>query len=278
MGIVINNISYARREESNTTFVEIPKEGQTVLKESQESINSRNYNLSVRNGANAYIIPVDQEKVYLNFIGQKTIVYDSDISNILKPEFEFFIDEIIPEVDPFVLADGMIFRCASASSLPKNKEDYVYYIMMGGEAKKIPNYKTLEVMLAERNQTLLSVRVLEENQCADIVVGSPISNKSSSWVQDFADQTSLEALRELENNAKSAKAIADGAKANAQGQIDAVKAQAAADAAAADAAKAQADAANASAQAAIAQAAAAQAAAEAAKAEADARAAEAGGS
>ena len=268
----INGISYTDKSETVAKLIVVPAEGTTPLAESQASIDARNYQMSTRNSANAYIIPTDKEKVYLNFIAQKVVINDSDISNILHPEFQYFAELVLPVPEPFILADGQIFRCVSSDSVPMNKEDYTYYIMINGSAKQIPDYKTLEVMLAERGQTLLSVRVLEESLCSDVPKDNiVIDSKSSQWKEDFKDMTNLEALKSLENNAASAKSIADGAKAQADQQIAAVKAQAEQSKAEADAAKAKSQADAAAAQAAIAQAEAAKAAAEQAKAEADAQ-------
>lgn len=269
----INNITYTSRAESNARLIVIPKEGQTPVYETQDMIDARSYPLSERNGANAYILPVEKDKVYLNFIAQKLFVDDADIREHLKPAFEYFVEEVIPPIDLYTLEDGIIYRCVSAESTPSSKENYTYYIMMNGVAKQIPDYKTLEVMLAERNQTLLSVRVLEKAQCEQIPKDSgvgAISSKAGAWTPAYADQTSLETLRQLENNAAAAEAIADGAKATAQQQIDAVKAQAAASSANANASKSQAEAAAKAADAKIAEANAAIAAAEVAKAEAEA--------
>lgn len=255
MNIVINGITYTSKASSDAKLIEIPIEGQTPLPESQQSIDNRSYNLSTRNGANAYIIPTEAEKLYLNFIAQKVAISDHAIAEILQPKFEYFVDEILPEVEGFTLVDGIIFRCVDANSLPKKKEDYQYWIMMNGMKKRIPNYKTLEVMLIERGQTLLAVRVIEKNQCEDIpedVV--PISDKSGAWKEEYADATTMEALSEMENNAAAAGAIVEEAKSQAESQIEAVKAQAAADKAEAEAAKAEADAAKAASEAAIAEA------------------------
>ena len=264
MAITINNITYTSRAESNATLIEIPVEGQTPLAESQASIDERSYQLSERNGANAYIIPTDKDKVYLNFIAQKVYVTDQALYEVLQPEFEYFLEEVDPIPDVFILNDGIIFRCVSANSLPVNKEDANYFIMMNGAAKPIPNYKTLEVMLVERGQSLLSVRVLEKKQCDEMPQDPiPVPDKTPAWKEDYEDFTSLEKLKELEENAEEAEAIADAAKASADAQIAAVKEQAAAAKAEAEAAKAEAEAAKAASDAAIAEANAAQAAAEA---------------
>ena len=239
----INNIKYDDRVDSNATLIQIPIEGQTPLPESQEMINQRSYQLSTRNGANAYIISTDKEKVHLNFIPQKVFVDDTDLIEMIGNDFEYYIDEEIETIPLFVLADGIIFRCVSADSKPKSKENYTYYIMMNGRAKQIPNYKTLEVMLAERNQNLLSVRVLEMAQCQQLIYDPiPVPDKSGSWKEEFEDITNLEALAELENNAKAASAIAEDAKKSAGEQIAAVKAEAEAAKAEAEAAKAEAEA------------------------------------
>jgi hypothetical protein len=272
----IDGINYLKRSESNSSLIVKQVEGQTPLPESQASIDARSYELSERNGANAYIIPTEKDKVYLNFIAQKTYVTDQALHAIARQEFEYFIEDIIPEPDAFTLADGIIFRCVDESSTPSTKESYTYYIQTDGMAKRIPNYKTLEVMLAERNQNLLSVRVLEKSLCDQIPkFPAEIPDKTSSWKQSYADETSLEAFRQLENNAAGGAAIAESAKSEAQKQIDAVKAQAEASSASAAASQAQAQAANAAANAAAKKAEADSAAAQAAKAEAEAAKAEA---
>lgn len=268
----INNITYTSRSDSNVRLIVIPKEGQTPVYETQDMIDARSYPLSERNGANAYILPVEKDKVYLNFIAQKLFVDDMDIREHLKPAFEYFVEEVIPPIDLYTLEDGIIYRCVSAESMPTSKENYTYYIMMNGVAKQIPDYKTLEVMLAERNQTLLSVRVLEKTQCEQIPKDSgagAISSKAGAWSPAYSDQTSLETLRQLENNAAAAEAIAESAKSTADVQIAAVKAQAEASSAAAASSAANAAAATAQANAATAAANQAKAEADAAKAEAE---------
>lgn len=270
--MILNGIKYVDQSNSSAKLIQIPKEGQTPLPESQVSIDSRNYNISTRNSANAYIVPTDQEYVYLNFIPRKVFVDDQSIRNTIDYQFSYFVDEPLPAPEPFVLVDGQIFRCVDIDDVPRSKEDYTYYIMVNGVGKRIPDYKTLEVMLAERNQTLLSVRVLEGSLCSGITKDDiPLTSKSDQWTSNYADATTIEALKSMENNAKSAVAIADAAKGEADTQIAAVKALAEQSKAEADAAKAKSVADAAAANAAIAAANAAQAAAEAAKAEADAQ-------
>ena len=266
MNLTLSNIIYSDLANSQAKLVQtlIPVEGQTYEYLPQDMINAQSYTLSKRNSSGAYILPTEKEKLYLNFIPIKTLVTDQNINDYIERQFTYFVpDEIIPP-DPFTLPDGTIFRCVSKDSTPEPKESYVYWIVEEGMKKLIPNYKTLEVMLFERNQNLLSVRIVQENQCNDILEGDPIPDKSGSWSDDMKDQTNFEALKGLQGSVKSGQALAEGAKAAASEQIDAVKAQAAADKAAAEAAQAQAEAAQA-------EAAAAQAASEAAIAQAQAQ-------
>lgn len=274
MELLLNNIKYIDKLSSNSKLVEQVKgiEGQTIMQQDQETLDSQTYQLSTRNGAGSYLIPTEKEIVYLNFIPQKKIVFDSSIREQLNSEFTYFLDEVIPEPDLFTLPTGQIFRCTPLNPSPQPKENYTYYIMENGKKKLIPNYKTLEVMLAERNQSLLSVRVVPESECQQIPEdGSTINDKEGSWNESFKDQTNPEVLKEMEGQVKSGSAIADAAAAAANQQIAAVKAAEEKAKAQADQAKAEATAATTAAQAAIAQAEAAKAQAEQAKAEADAQ-------
>lgn len=256
MNVNLSNINYSDFASSNATLVKyvIPKEGETFEYLPQGLINEQSYSLSERNGSGAYIIPTEKEKLYLNFVPIKTLVSDQNLEDYIGNEFTFFVPEEIIPPDPFTLPDGSIFRCVSSDSLPQSKESYIYWFIDEGVKRLIPNYKTLEVMLFERNMNLLTVKIVQSNQCDDIVEGQPMPDKSSNWNDDMKDQTNFEALKGLEGSVKSGAQLAEGAKQSAQGQIDAVKAQAAADKAAADAAKAEAEAAKAASEQAIAEA------------------------
>lgn len=257
MNLILSNIKYSDFASSNARLIEftIPVEGQTYQYILQDGIDSQYYDLSDRNQTGAYQLPTEKEKVYLNFIPKKVVVLDSNIRDFINTEFNYFVPIEVIEPDPFSLPEGQIFRCFSSDSLPQAKESYVYWIIEEGKKKLIPNYKTLEVMLNERNQTLLSVRIVPENQCEEIeeFQGS-IPDKSSSWSEEMKDKTNAEALAGMEASVKEGAAIAEGAKAAAGAQIAVVQAQAEASKAEAEAAKAEAEAAKAASDAAIAEA------------------------
>lgn len=256
MNLTISNIKYEDLASSNATLVKytIPKEGQTFDYLPQSMLDARTYPLSQRNGGGAYLVPVEKEKLYLNFVPKKVHVSDQEIKDYIGNEFTFFVPaEIIPP-DLFTLPEGQFFRCVADDSLPEPKENYSYFIIDEGKKRLIPNYKTLEVMLFERNQTLLSVRIVPEIQCNDIPLGEPMPEKSNAWNEDMKDQTNFEAMKGLQASVKSGQALAEGAKKEAGAQIAAVKAQAEASKAEAEAAKAEAEAAKAASEQAIAEA------------------------
>jgi hypothetical protein len=266
--LVMNGVSYVERTKSNAQLVAqaIPKAGQTVQPLNQVQIDSRTYKLNHRNAAGTALIPINEPETWLNFIPQKVVVTDGAIVNFLDPTFDYFAAEVIPAPEPYRLADGLIFRCVSETPLPK--EQYKYYLVEEGKGRPIPNYLTLEVMLAERNQTMLSIRVLEESQCEQMPKdGEPMPDLTTSWKEEYEDQSNFQKLKELEVKAKDGAAQAEAAKAEAASQIAAVKALA-------EQSKAEAEAAKAEAEAAKAQAEADKASADAAKAEADAKKAE----
>ncbi len=268
MQINLSKIKYTDLANSNAKLVKstLPVEGQTWEYQPQSQIDAQSYTLSERNSSGAYIIPTEKKQLYLNFIATKTVINDSNLREYLQTDFTFFVpDEIIPP-DLFSLPDGTIFRCVSKDSVPQPKENYAYWIIEEGKKRLIPNYKTLEVMMAERNLNLLSIRIVQENQCNEIPEETEsIENKSASWTEEMKDQTNFELLKGLEASVKSGTQIANEAKASAGEQIAAVKAEAEASKASAEASKAAAEAAQAASQAAIAQAEAAKAEAEAAK-------------
>lgn len=254
MEININNISYVDVLNSTAKLIAIPVEGQTFEYKPQNIINAQNYTLSKRNSAGLYILPTEKEKLYLNFIPIKTYVSDQNLIDYIGNDFTFFVDDPLIPRELFTLPDGQIFRCVTETSLPTSPENYVYYIMVDGIAKRIPNYKTLEVMMNERGMTLIGVRIITEQQCEDIPKQGEVPDKSAAWTSDMEDITTAQKLKALENNVKTGQQLAAGATAAATQQIDAVKAQAAADKAAADAAKAEAEAAKTASEAAIADA------------------------
>jgi hypothetical protein len=264
-------IKYENKTLENSILVKdlIPNETETFTSYTKKELELQTYSkLSERNPANLYIIPSNEQTVWLNFIAQKTHVPDDGISKFVDRSFTFFTEEITSEPEKFILADGEIFRCAGETLKPL--EQYTYYIMKGGKSVQIPNFKTLEVMLAERNLTINSIRILEENKCSEIEKDLQIAiDKTSQWSTDIQDMTNLAVYKKLSDNAKSAGAMMEEATKSADKQIQTVKDMAAADKAKAEASKKEAEAAKSASEAAIATAKAAEASANAAKAEAE---------
>lgn len=250
MNLTISNIKYKNDELGAATLVQYvqPAPGQLFNYIPEQN---KTYPLSERNSSKSYILPMNNEKVYLNFIAKKRFILDSEIREYIGNDFTYFIPAEIILPDKFTLPEGQFFRCVSDNSLPEPKENYSYYIIEEGLKRLIPNYKTLEVMLFERNQTLLSVRIITEGECSDISEGNPIEDKSQSWTEDYKDQTNFEALKDLQKSVKSGQQMAEGAKAAASEQIAVVKAAEEKAKAEAEAAKAEAEAAKAASEQAI---------------------------
>lgn len=260
---------------------EIPLENETFDTKTYEELKAEiplTADLSVRNYKNTYIIPVEKNRVLINFIPQKMFVTDTDINSFLDTSFNYFIDDYSEGAppEPFDLIDGIIFRYVENG--PKSIDQYTYYIMEDGYIKQIPNFKTLEVMLFQRNENYNSVRILERSQFEDILNNNPsaqIEDMSASWKAEMEDQVNFGKYLDLTKDAKAAGEIAAAATAEADKNINAYKAERDAEKAKAEQAKAEADAAKAEADAAKAQADAAKAKAEQAEAEAKQKQAEA---
>jgi len=260
----------------------IPKENELQDLKTNEEIKASIplvSDLSVRNYKSAYLIPVEKERVLLNLIPEKVFVTDQDISNFIDIDFKYFKNETDGELygpDPYSIVDGLIFRYVENGAKPIN--EYTYYIMDDGVVKQIPNFKTLEVMLFQRNENYNTVRIIEKSQFQDIINNSPVKNgddMAAQWTAEMEDQVNIGKYLDLLKGAQSAGAIAASATAEADKNIKAVKAEKDAEKAKADQAKAEADAAKAKAEAAIAEADAAKAKASQAEAEAKQKQAEA---
>ena len=234
--------------------------------------------LSTRNFKNSYQVDMTRDKVLTQLLPQKKLLTDKNIKYYLDTNFNYFVNLDSDFIDgelPFTIAEGLIFRFTEPF---KPIDQYTYYIMGDNKVEQIPNFKTLEVMLAQRNQNYLSVRVIEKSQLDDILKEFPLSKKedmSASWSESLKDQLNFANYLDLKQSAKSAGAMVEAAAAEADKNIKAVKAEKDAEKAKADQAKAEADAAKAAANAAIEQAKADQAKANAAEAEAKQKQAEA---
>lgn len=270
---------YVQPSTSTLVQASTPNEMQSQTIQTQQEIDQSTYPTSERNFRKSYIIPTEKDSVYLNFVAEKQFISDNSLHTVVDASFSYFIEQAPLTIIPLTYPDGTIFRCASQGV--RKIEDYTYYIMQNSIGQPIPNWKSVEVLMAERGITSSAIRVLESSECRQMVIGPSADDLSSSWDSSMQDLTNAQQLAKLTENAQTAQQIVAGAQAEATKQVNAVQAQADADKAAAAASAQQAAAAQAASAAAIvqasaqqAQAAAAQAAAEAAKAEAEAAKAE----
>lgn len=119
--------------------------------------------LSTRNNKGAYNVPIVKPEVLLNFLPRKRFVEDSSISYVIDILFDYF-QEITNEDSerlPFDLLEGTIFRVVGEGV--KSSSDYTYYMIEDDVVVQLPNFKTVQVNLAERGSTVSDIKVIEKN-------------------------------------------------------------------------------------------------------------------
>lgn len=245
------------------SLVQTPQVGQTLLVQSQEELNQETYPQSVRNFKNLYEIPVDKSIIYLNFIAEKQVIQDSILRKIVDSDFTYFLVEEDPDIDPFTLPDGFFYRCAGETL--RDLRGYTYYYVDNGKGRKIPNSRTLEVMLAQRSLSYPAVRVLEPNQCSQLEQGPLMPDLSSQWNQGLETTSGYNLVANVARNINTLNSVVSGINASVNREMNNLSNQMASQAAAMQAQQA---AATSNANAAAANAAAAQASAAAAQASA----------
>lgn len=183
MNFVHDNIIYENLQnidlgQLKTVDKNLPKSTEYIVYKTDEQLRSENVyasKMSSRNEGGLYIVPTESDTILINFIPTKRFISDDSIKNIMNTNFEFFIEapfsDEIPE--PTAFEEGTIFRVVGEGFL--NKEDYTYYVIDMGMVKKIPNYKTVEVMLFERNKSLDDIRIIELTEFDDLLHNSMIN-------------------------------------------------------------------------------------------------------
>lgn len=177
--------------------------GQTLDVITQEEIENQSYYISVRNHRNVYEVPIEKDKVYINFIAKKTLVTDSMLNDIDNSEFVFYsdLDLIVPEPEPFFLPDGILYRCLGEPL--KDLRDYTYYVKENGVVKQLPDYKTVEVELAKRGISYTNVQVLTEQDCNDLKNNAGVEialSQANSWNEELGNTTGYNTLTDLSSN------------------------------------------------------------------------------
>ena len=218
-----------------------PQVGQTLSVQTQEELDSETYELSGRNYRNFYEIPVEKDKVYLNFQAKKVFITDSMLLQIGSNDFTFFVDA--PPIEPtlFTLPNGQIYRCLDEPV--GDLRSYTYFYMDKGIGRKIPNYKTLEVMLQKRQLSYANIRPVEVTDCVDIPVGADMPDLTTQWTGELPDAVGYTILSNVATNVQSLQQITNALGSSTATQQQMVQQQLAAQSAAmqASAAAAQAD-------------------------------------
>jgi len=183
MNFIHENIIYENLNDIDLSLLKtidqtLPDASEFQVRKTNEQIKSENIyanKITTRNSAGVYIVPIENESVLINFIPTKRIMYDYSLEFLNSTNFEYFVEtpfsDSIPE--PVSFEEGTIFRVVGEGFL--DKKDYTYYVIDMGMVKKIPNYKTVEVMLFERNKSLEDIRIIELTEFDDLLHNSMIN-------------------------------------------------------------------------------------------------------
>lgn len=177
------NIIYDRLEEIPVEQLQpvdkqLPKQSELRVFKTDEQIKSENIyvnRLSSRNSMGNYIIPTESEAVLINMIPSKRVVPDSSIYYFMDNSFQYFPEPVFSDSlpEPVSFAEGTIFRVTGEGVRPK--EDYTYYSIENGIVSKIPNYKSVEVLLFERGRGLDDIQIIEPTEFDDLLHNSLIN-------------------------------------------------------------------------------------------------------
>lgn len=188
MTYIHENIIYDRLESIPTDQIKsventLPKQSELRVFKSDEQIKSENIyinRLSTRNSVGNYIVPIESETVLIGFIPSKLVVPDSSLIYYLDNSFQYFPDPVFSDdlPEPISFAEGTIFRVTGEGI--RSKEDYTYYSIENGIVSKVPNYKTVEVLLFERGRGLDDIQIIEPTDFDDLLRTSLINK----YVQD----------------------------------------------------------------------------------------------
>jgi hypothetical protein len=156
----------------------LPKQSELRVYKTDEQIRSENIyanRLSSRNTIGNYIVPTENESVLINFIPSKLVVPDSSINYFMDSTFQYFPDPVFADElpEPISFAEGTIFRVTGEGV--RSKEEYTYYSIENGIVSKIPNYKTVEVLLFERGRGLDDIQIIEPTEFDDLLHNSLIN-------------------------------------------------------------------------------------------------------
>tara|TARA_Y100000389_G_C17335286_1_gene450310 strand:- start:290 stop:937 length:648 start_codon:yes stop_codon:yes gene_type:complete len=180
VNLMESTINYVDITDPNTPTPKLfeslmPSSNDTLGSETDEEMKAKHpiaSKISTRNFRDTYIVPTEMEQIYINLVPTKNFVTDSDLNYVLDTDFEYFIEPAptVAELPQFTLVDGTIYRITGNGF--KDVKDYSYYVIVDDEVQTIPNYKTVEVMLAERGQIVDAIRVVTPGQHQDLLMNS----------------------------------------------------------------------------------------------------------
>ena len=149
-----------------------PSDSESITKETKAEMIAKHpiaSKISQRNFSQTAIIPIKESKSFINLLPLKVFLNDANFIYKVNRNFEYFSprESISVLGDPFVFDDGTIFRVVGQGV--QKPENYTYHTIINGITTQIPNFKTVQVLLAEKGQIYESIRVIEPSQYADLI-------------------------------------------------------------------------------------------------------------
>lgn len=188
-----------------------------ISKRNFDDSNIKYPNVSNRNSKNVYLIKFENPIVNLYFKLEKLMISDLELNKIIDSEFEYF-NQVIPELELNVsVSEGDIIRPLGQGI--KAPEDYIYYQIVDDDLILIPDFKTVEVLLFERNKALDAIKILETKDFDALKEqikssgggggggGSAMESKKDEWKPDMELESLSKLFKELTDSNNSAAAI-----------------------------------------------------------------------
>jgi hypothetical protein len=121
---------------------------------------------------------------YYRILPEKRIILDNELNSYVDSSFSYFVDSEFGNPET-IYPIGTFFRVANGVSVSSACDQQVYFVTKGNCVCSIPNTKTLQVMLVERNKYIQGVFVIEPSEFESFEITDSCADKTSEWIPRF---------------------------------------------------------------------------------------------
>lgn len=121
---------------------------------------------------------------YYRILPEKRIILDNELNSYIDSNFSYFVDSDFGNPET-IYPIGTFFRVANGVSVSSACDQQVYFVTKGNCVCTIPNTKTLQVMLVERNKYIQGVFVIEPSEFESFEITDSCIDKTSEWIPRF---------------------------------------------------------------------------------------------